>query len=113
VHLVETDKSREHEAPLTAIDFHKNLNLCVTACQGGQVKIWATNNLKGLGDKQLIREINFPNKVEAVSFLNEFGDIVVGHDRRLSVIKFQTYWPFRDERGKLEKVTEIEIREAA
>jgi hypothetical protein len=32
VHLVETDKSREHESPLTAIDFHRNLNLLVTSC---------------------------------------------------------------------------------
>jgi WD40 repeat protein len=111
VHLVETDKSREHEASLTAIDFHKNLNFMVTACQGGQVKIWSTNNVKGLGDKQLIREINFPNKVDTVCFMNEHGDILVGHDRRLSVIKFQAYWPFRDERGKLEANAAIESRE--
>jgi hypothetical protein len=83
----------------------------VTSCQAGQVKIWSTNNVKGFGDKQLIREINFPNKVEAVSFLNENGDLLVGHDRRLSVIKFQTYWPFRDERGKLEPLSAIETRE--
>ena len=111
VHLVETDKSREHEASLTAIDFHKNLNFMVTACQGGQVKIWSTNNVKGLGDKQLIREINFPNKVDTVCFMNEHGDILVGHDRRLSVIKFQAYWPFRDERGRLEANAAIEVRE--
>jgi len=51
VHLVDTDKSREHEQPLTAMDFHRNLNLILTACQGGMLKIWSTNNLKGLGDK--------------------------------------------------------------
>lgn len=42
VHLVETDKAREHEAPLTAIDFHRNLNLVATSCEGGQVKVWST-----------------------------------------------------------------------
>jgi hypothetical protein len=35
----------------------------------------------------------------------------VGHDRRLSVIKFQTYWPFRDEKGQLVTSTEIEPRD--
>jgi hypothetical protein len=57
VNLIETDKSREHEQPLTAIDYHRNLNLIVTSCQGGQVKIWSTNNLRGYGEKQLIREL--------------------------------------------------------
>jgi hypothetical protein len=51
--------------------------------------------------------------VDSVCFLNEIGDILVGHDRRLSVIKFQTYWPFRDEKGKLDPITSIEVREPA
>lgn len=107
VHLVETDKSKEHEESLTSIDFHKNLNLVATSCEGGQIKIWSTNNVRGYGDKQLIREINFPSKVDSVCFLNEQGDILVGHERRLSVIKFQTYWPFRDERGNVDRSCEI------
>lgn len=102
VHLVETDKSKEHEESLTSIDFHRNLNLIATSCEGGQIKIWSTNNVRGYGDKQLIREINFPSKVDSVCFLNEQGDLLVGHERRLSVIKFQTYWPFRDERGNID-----------
>ena len=102
INLIETDKSKEHEATLTAIDFHRNLNLVVTSCMAGQVKIWSTGNVRGLGDKQLLREINFPNRVDAVCFLNEKGDILVGHDRRLSVIKFITYWPFRDDKGMLD-----------
>lgn len=35
LHLVETDKSKEHEESLTSIDFHKNLNLIATSCEGG------------------------------------------------------------------------------
>jgi hypothetical protein len=65
------------------------------ACQGGKVKIWSTNNVKGLGDKQLIREINFSNKVDTVCFMNEHSDNLVGHDRKLSVVKFQACWAFR------------------
>ena len=88
VSLIETDKSKEHESNLTALDFHRNLNIFVSSCEGGMVKIWTTNNNKGLGDKQLIREITFPNKVDSVCFMNKEGDILVAHDTRISVIKF-------------------------
>jgi len=33
--------------------------------------------------------------------MNSQGDIAVGHEKRLSVIKFQTYWPFRGDKGEL------------
>jgi hypothetical protein len=39
--------------------------------------------------------------------LNEQGDLLVGHERRLSVIKFQTYWPFRDEKGAVDPSCEV------
>jgi len=110
VHLIETDKAKEHEAGLTAIDFHRTLNLVATSCEGGQVKVWSTQNVRGLGDKQLLREINFPNRVDSLCFINEAGDLLVGHDRRLSVIRFITYWPFRDDKGTFDPVCEVEPR---
>lgn len=36
---------------------------------------------------------------------------MVAHDKRISVIKFQTYWPFRDERGQLDTNVAIEPRD--
>ena len=111
VSLIETDKTKEHEQNITALDFHRTLNLFVSSCEGGLVKIWTTNNIKNLGDKQMVREITFPNKVDSVCFMNEHGDIMVAHDKRISVIKFQTYWPFRDERGQLDNSTSIEPRD--
>jgi len=51
VSLIETDKSKEHESNLTALDFHRNLNIMISSCEGGMVKIWTTNNNKNLGDK--------------------------------------------------------------
>lgn len=108
--LVETDKAKEHEAPLTALDFHRGLNLVATSCSGGQVKLWSTANVRGLGDKQLLREINFPNRVDSVCFINEKGDLLVGHDRRLSLVKFITYWPFRDDKGVLDMRCDPEPR---
>jgi hypothetical protein len=119
INLIETDKSKEHEETLTSVDFHRNLNLIATSCLQGQVKLWSTNNVRGLGDKQLIREINFPNKVDSVCFLNEQGDLVVGHEQRLSVIRFRTYWPFRKENAEKKGLMEIDtgaeivVREAA
>jgi hypothetical protein len=83
----------------------------VSSCEGGLVKIWTTNNIKSLGDKQMIREITFPDKVDSVCFMNENGDIMVAHDKRISVIKFQTYWPFRDERGQLDTNAVLESRD--
>jgi hypothetical protein len=93
------------------LDFHRKLNLIVSSCEGGLVKIWTTNNIKSLGDKQMIREITFPDKVDSVCFMNENGDIMVAHDKRISVIKFQTYWPFRDERGQLDTNAVLEPRD--
>lgn len=66
--------------------------------------------MRGLGEKQLLREINFPNRVDSLCFINEAGDLLVGHDRRLSVIRFITYWPFRDDKGILDPVCEVEPR---
>ena len=51
VSLIETDKTKEHEQNITALDFHRVLNLIVSSCEGGLVKIWTTNNIKNLGDK--------------------------------------------------------------
>ncbi len=59
----------------------------------------------------MIREITFPDKVDSVCFMNENGDIMVAHDKRISVIKFQTYWPFKDERGQLDTNTKLEPRD--
>lgn len=56
----------------------------VSSCQGGTIKIWSK-------DKVFLREINFPNKVDSVSFFNSNGDILVSHDQRVSIIKFDKY----------------------
>jgi hypothetical protein len=43
--------------------------------------------------------------------MNQEGDILVAHDTRISVIRFSTYWPFRDEKGALMTQVEIEPRD--
>lgn len=48
------------------------------------IKVWDFN-------KQLLREIKFPNCVDSVSFLNYGGDLIIGHDKRLSILKYTSY----------------------
>lgn len=56
------------------------------------MKVW---NIK----KELIREIKFPEPVYSVSFLNEQGDILVGHHGKVSMVSVKDYAP--DEIPKL------------
>jgi hypothetical protein len=39
----------------------------------------------------MIREIKFPEPVNSVSFLNELGDILVGHAGKISIIQNKDY----------------------
>lgn len=48
---------------MTGLDYNNQLQLMVSSCQGGTIKIWSK-------DKLFLREINFPNKVDSVSFFN-------------------------------------------
>lgn len=49
------------------------------------MRIWTS-------EKKFLREINFPNPVDSVCFLKKRGDILVAHEKRVSVIKLTTYW---------------------
>lgn len=49
-------------------------------------KIW---NIR----RELIREIKFPEPVYCVSFLNENGDILVGHQGKVSMVSREDYVP--------------------
>ena len=56
----------------------------ITGCDDGVVKIW--NSLK-----QLQRAIRFPDKINAVTFLNSKGDILVAHGNNISYILANNY----------------------
>lgn len=82
---IESGKEREHDGPLTGCDFNKFVNLLVTSDASGMIRIWNIN-------KKFLREILFPHPVDSVCFLNTKGDLLVSHEERISVIKFETYW---------------------
>ena len=65
VQKVETDKGREHDSSLTAVDYHPLMELLVTSCQEGVIKVWK------MPYKLLVKEIQFPARVDAVCFRNK------------------------------------------
>jgi WD40 repeat protein len=81
------NKINEHEDELQSIDILYSRGLFVTGAKDGLIKVW---NIR----KELIREIKFPEPITAVSFLNQRGDILVGHVGKVSSVMADDYKPF-------------------
>ena len=58
--------------------------MIVTGDKDGLVKIWNSK-------KQLIREIKFVGEINSVAFLNDKGDIIIGHAGNLSRLNYAKY----------------------
>lgn len=84
LYQIQSEKQKEHEAPLTALDYNKNLGLTITSDESGIIRIWDQ-------DKKFLREIVFPHRVDSVCFYNAAGDILVSHEKRVSLINFKRY----------------------
>ena len=61
--LVVAEKIKEHEAPLTSLDYHKRLGFLLSSCEAGTLKLWSK-------DRRFMREITFPNRIESACFCN-------------------------------------------
>lgn len=85
LYLLETEKSCEHDSQLTGFDYSPQLKIFVTSDGKGVLRVWNK-------DKKFLREINFPTAIDSVCFLNSRGDLIVSHAKRVSTIKFETYW---------------------
>lgn len=83
---LKTDSVLEHEESISDIAYIPNKNLFITSSKDGYVKVW---NIK----KELLREIKFPEPVYSVSFLNEQGDLLVGHHGKVSTVSVNDYVP--------------------
>jgi hypothetical protein len=79
---LETNKLNDHNVGMTCSDFHDELNIYVTGGLDQYVRVF---NLK----KELLKEVLFPQPVESICFMNRHGDMVVGHDTKVSLIKFE------------------------
>lgn len=81
---IESDKQNEHDCPITAVDYNRQLGLLVSSDQGGFIKLWSL-------DKKFIREIQFPHQVDAICFFNTKGDLLVSHEQRVSLLQYSVY----------------------
>lgn len=82
---IESERAREHDSQLTGCDYSVKLGLIVTADVNGVIRVWTKN-------KKFVREINFPDKIDSITFLNSEGDLLVSHAQRISKIKMTEYW---------------------
>jgi WD40 repeat protein len=74
-----SSKMDDHDDRLSATDYHPVLGLYVSGGLDRYVRIF---NLK----KELLKEIKFPQPVTAVCFLNARGDVIVGHETKVSIV---------------------------
>jgi WD40 repeat protein len=81
---VESEKQKDHEKPITGLDYNRKMGLIASSCQQGIIKIWSL-------EKRFIREIVFPHKVESICFYNDTGDLLISHEQRVSLLLFKTY----------------------
>ena len=58
--------------------------------------------------RELIREIKFPEPVYSVSFLNEEGDILIGHKGKVSMVSCEDYVPDENKRLFQPNIEELE-----
>ena len=82
--LVESEKQKEHESPLSGMDYNRKQGLVISSCEGGSIRIWNC-------DKKFLREIALPHKADSVCFFNAEGDILVSHEKRVSLITSARY----------------------
>ena len=90
LYLLETDKQHDHDKDITGIDVHQQERFFVTSGMDGRVKIWNFN-------RQLLREVNFPEPIKACCFKNEECDLLIGHVEKVSIVLASLYLPFQSE----------------
>ena len=72
-------KNNDHEDELTAICISPSNGIMASADQTGLIKIW--NN-----QKSLIREIQFPDAIFSLIFVDHRGDLMIGHGEVQSLV---------------------------
>jgi WD40 repeat protein len=77
-------KSNDHVGKVTCTDSNLSRSLFVTGGEDGYAKVWTSN-------KDLIREICFPEQLNTVCFLNPECDVLVGHGQKVSIILAKDY----------------------
>lgn len=83
-----------HTKTVTSLNVCSYLKLFVSSSRDGTIKVWSFDN-------QLVSEIDFGVPLTSVGFANDQGDLLVGLQLRISIIKAVDYLP--DEYYELSK----------
>ena len=86
--LKDHPKDENHTLLISGLCGSKSLNIFATSSLDMTVKVW-----DGM-DNSLLREVQFPSKLTSIAFLNKRGDLLVGLDTEICIIKVQDYLSF-------------------
>jgi len=85
--FLKTELNWEHDHQVLGTDILNNeKKLFASGSSDNYVKIWSMQ-------KDLVREIHFPERIYSVCFLNPNGDLLVGHLGKVSLITREDYAP--------------------
>ena len=82
--LLTHEKYDDHTATIISLSCSVELRLFATSSRDGMVKIWNSTG-------QLVSELEFGDSLEAVCFSNPRGDLLVGFQKHICVIKAEDY----------------------
>lgn len=78
----------DHSTLITDIAIQPAINLMATVSEDGMVKVWS------LKENSLIRELPFTDqRISNIEFLNYRGDLIIGNDKDVLLVKMQNYLP--------------------
>ena len=75
-------KLNDSEDSITALTQAPNNGFMASADSTGLIKIWTDQKI-------LVREIQFPEPINALRFISSAGDLMIGHSQTLSLITAQ------------------------
>ena len=82
--LLTHQKEDDHGAPIISLTCSEELKLYATSSKDGLVKIWSASN-------QLVSEMEFDDSLAAVCFGNSRGDLLVGFQKHVCVMRAEDY----------------------
>jgi WD40 repeat protein len=84
--LIQHQTEDSHKDTVTSLNVCSYLKLFVSSSKDGTIKVWSFNN-------QMVSEIDFGEPLTSVGFANDQGDLLVGLQLRISIIKAADYLP--------------------
>ncbi|KAJ3386033.1 WD repeat-containing protein 87 [Lobulomyces angularis] len=88
----EKDKEKSSTGNITSISYLQSFDIWATSGTDGTIKIWKREND---GEALVIREIQFNEPIQAVCFCNKPGDLLVGLQDQISLVRLQDYFPVK------------------